>query len=99
MPRAGTKAAQQAKADTARRHQAALARAKVNPLEPLMSVEEIADYFQVSKHTVYRLIATRKLKHLRLGQHIRVKASVVEAYLDANTYAARQPAGRPRKSA
>lgn len=50
-------------------------------IEPLLTPVEAADRLQVSIRTVRRLIASGKLKTLRVGRLIRITPAAMEAYL------------------
>ena len=47
------------------------------PNKTYFRVDEIADYFSLSKRTVYRLIESRKLKSVRIGNSLRIPASEI----------------------
>ena len=53
-------------------------RAMGTPLEPLWSVEKVADYFSLNKMTVYRWVKTGKVKSLKIGSRVRIPRSEVE---------------------
>ena len=56
---------------------------KKNPqsLEPLLTVEEVAEYLNVDKFTVYRLLAQKRLPAFKIGHQWRFKKEVLEAWL------------------
>ena len=47
----------------------------------LLTVEQVMARLQVSKHTVYRLIRTRRLRSVRIGRCRRIPATALTAYL------------------
>jgi excisionase family DNA binding protein len=49
----------------------------------LLTVTEVADRLQVSIRTVRRLIASEKIKALRIGRAIRVSPAALDAYMSA----------------
>jgi excisionase family DNA binding protein len=50
---------------------------------PLLTAGEVADRLRVSTMTIYRLIRRGELPAVRVGRNYRVRASDLEAYLDA----------------
>ncbi len=61
-----------------------------------MTVEQVADYLQLNKLTVYRYIRAGELPAVRIGRAIRVLRPDVEAFLEAHRVrpAARQEPAR-----
>ena len=55
------------------------------PLEPLLTVAEVAAYLQLSRATVYRLTWAGLLRTVRVGAQVRVPASAVAEYLRAGS--------------
>jgi excisionase family DNA binding protein len=51
----------------------------VAQLEPLLTVDEVADHLRLSSRTIRRLIAAKKLAVVRIGRAVRVRAEAVEA--------------------
>ncbi|MCK4389554.1 MAG: helix-turn-helix domain-containing protein [Desulfobacterales bacterium] len=49
----------------------------ISPNKTYFRVDEIAKYFSVSKRTVYRLIESRKLKSVRIGNSLRIHVSEI----------------------
>lgn len=47
-----------------------------------ISVPEAARALGVSKNTVYDLIRSRQLPHIRIGQRIRIPQAALQAWLD-----------------
>jgi len=47
------------------------------PHKTYLRVDEVADYFSLSKRTVYRLIESRKLKSVRIGSSLRIHVSEI----------------------
>lgn len=48
----------------------------------LYTVAEVAQHMRVSNMTVYRLIKAGDLPAVRVGKNYRIRASVLDAYLD-----------------
>lgn len=62
---------------------------KVDELEPLLTVEEVAEALRVSPVTVRRIIGKSEIETVRVGErHVRVAPSALKAYLAGHT---RQP--------
>ncbi len=53
--------------------------------EELLTIEEVADYFQVARYTVYRLLATKKLPAFKVGNQWRYSRVMVDAWLMRNS--------------
>ncbi|WP_422742381.1 helix-turn-helix domain-containing protein [Micromonospora sp. WMMD754] len=47
----------------------------------LLTVAQVMDRLQVSKHTVYHLIRTRRLRSVRIGRCRRIPTTALSAYL------------------
>lgn len=47
----------------------------------VLTVEQVAESLQVSVRTVWRLLATKKLRAVRIGRAVRVRTSEVERFL------------------
>ena len=54
-----------------------------NPLslEPLLTVEDVAEYLHVGRITVYRLVAQKRLPGFKIGGQWRFKKEALEAWL------------------
>ena len=50
-------------------------------LEPLLTVDEVADYLNVNKFTVYRLLAQKGLPAFKVGNQWRFNKEMIEAWL------------------
>ncbi|MFI6962190.1 helix-turn-helix domain-containing protein [Streptomyces sp. NPDC050255] len=61
--------------------------------EPLLTVDQAAERLGTSARFPRRLIAERRIAFVRVGSHVRIKASVLEAYIEGNTV---QPIRRRR---
>lgn len=48
----------------------------------LLTVGQVMARLQVSKHTVYQLIRTRRLRSVRIGRCRRIPATALTAYLN-----------------
>lgn len=64
---------------TGRRHTAA------QPVEPLLTVPELAALFKEHRSTTYRKIARRQIATVVVGSRLRVSPSAYRAYVEAKT--------------
>ena len=64
-------------------------------MEPLLTTEDVADFFRVDVVTVRRMIGKRELTAYRVGGEYRFARSDIEAYLDRQRVPARAE-GTPR---
>ena len=53
-------------------------------MKALMTLEEVAGYLRLNKHTVYRLVKSGKLPASKVGTQWRFAAEEVRAWLEAN---------------
>jgi excisionase family DNA binding protein len=53
-------------------------------LERLLTVEQVAEYLNVDKFTVYRLLAQKQLPGFKVGNQWRFKLEIIEAWLMKN---------------
>lgn len=53
----------------------------------LLTVDQAADRLNTGPRFVRRLIAERRITYVRVGRHVRVPESVIEAYVQAGTVA------------
>jgi excisionase family DNA binding protein len=54
-------------------------------MRDLMTPEQVADYLQLTKDTVYRLIRSRKLPAARIGRSYRIPREDLDAFLLAHS--------------
>jgi excisionase family DNA binding protein len=54
---------------------------RLPPLDPLLTVEQVAKYLNVNKFTVYRLLAQKRLPAFKVGNQWRFKKEMIEAGL------------------
>src|SRR5438874_13522171 len=54
-------------------------------LRDVMTPEQVADYLQLEKETVYRLIRDRKLAATRIGRAYRIPRADLDAFMLANS--------------
>jgi excisionase family DNA binding protein len=74
--------------------------------ESLLTVEQVAEWLNVEPRYVYRLASSGALLRVYIGRYVRVPASSVRAYIQANTVepvslpvrAARRPGARSRRN-
>jgi len=53
----------------------------------LLTIQEVADRFSVSRRTVYRLINDGKLSTIKISpKHVRISTLEVESYIKKNTF-------------
>ena len=58
--------------------------------ERLLTVDEVAQYLNVDKFTVYRLLARKKLPGFKVGNQWRFNHQMIEAWLTKNAKNARK---------
>jgi excisionase family DNA binding protein len=59
--------------------------------DTLLSIEDAASLLGVTPRMVRRLTAERRLPHVKIGRHVRVRRSALEAFVTEST----RPATRP----
>ena len=59
-------------------------------LERLLTVEQVAEYLNVDKFTVYRLLRDKKLPGFKVGNQWRFNHQMIEAWLMENAKNARK---------
>jgi excisionase family DNA binding protein len=64
-------------------------------MEQLLTISQVAEMFQISRSTAYRLKKEQRWPHIRFGTEIRFSAENVEAIKALN---AQTPAPEPRKA-
>jgi len=52
--------------------------------ESLLTTEQVAQYLNVDKFTVYRLVAQNKIPAFRVGNQWRFKRNILEQWLQKN---------------
>ena len=62
--------------------------------EQLMTLEQVAEYLNVDKFTVYRLIAGKQLPAFKVGNQWRFSAKMIETWLVRNSNLKRPPSSR-----
>jgi excisionase family DNA binding protein len=53
--------------------------------EQLLTPDQVADYLNVDKFTVYRLLAQKQLPAFKVGNQWRFKREMIEAWLTKNS--------------
>ena len=53
----------------------------------LLTVDQAADRLNTGQRFIRRLIAERRITYVRVGRHVRVPESAIEAYVHAGTVA------------
>jgi excisionase family DNA binding protein len=59
--------------------------------ERMLTVGEVAERLGTTERFPRRLIAERRIAFVKVGRHVRIAESVLDAYIEANTV---QPAAR-----
>ena len=54
-------------------------------LRDIMTPEQVADYLQLDKETIYRLIRTKQLAATKIGRAYRIPREDLDAFLLANS--------------
>jgi excisionase family DNA binding protein len=54
-------------------------------VDRLLTVDQVAERLNVGERFVRRLIQERRIEVRRLGKHVRIKESAVEAFIEAGT--------------
>ncbi len=51
----------------------------------LLTIEEVANYLQINRYTIYRLLAQKQLPAFKVGNQWRFKRKMIEAWLTKNS--------------
>lgn len=51
--------------------------------EPLLQPDDVCAYLGITKRTLYELVATRRIEHIKMGGLLRFRQSQLDAWLDA----------------
>jgi len=62
--------------------------------EQLLTLEQVAEYLNVDKFTVYRLLTDKDLPAFKVGNQWRFKRKMIENWLAKNSSANRKTAAR-----
>ena len=62
----------------------------MSTLEKLLTLEQVAEYLNVDKFTVYRLLAEKELPAFKVGNQWRFKRKLIENWLAKNSNAQRK---------
>lgn len=62
--------------------------------EQLLTLEQVAEYLNVDKFTVYRLLTDKDLPAFKVGNQWRFKRKMIENWLAKNSSANRKTANR-----
>ncbi len=54
-------------------------------MDKLLTVEEAAEMLGTTERFPRRLIAERRIAYVKLGTHVRIRESVLVAYIEAST--------------
>ncbi|KQX37175.1 DNA-binding protein [Streptomyces sp. Root63] len=61
--------------------------------DPLLTVDQAAERLGTTTRFPRRLVAERRIAFVKVGSHVRIRASVLETYIEGNTV---QPIRRRR---
>lgn len=61
-------------------------------VDPLLDVNQAAERFGTSVWFLRTLIKQRRIEYVKLGRHVRIRQSVIDAMIDAGTVQPRRPA-------
>jgi excisionase family DNA binding protein len=53
--------------------------------DPLLDKKQVAEHLNVGIRFVERLIAEKRIAYIKVGRHVRMRASVVDSFIQANT--------------
>lgn len=56
----------------------------------LLTVAEIADYLQVKPSTIYQWTHEKYIPHVKIGNQVRFRVAVIDAWLERNSTAGRK---------
>ena len=60
-------------------------------MDRLLTVAQVAELLGTTVRFPRRLIEERRIEYVKVGRHVRIRESVVEAYMTANTVQPRRP--------
>ncbi|WP_314416514.1 excisionase family DNA-binding protein [Streptomyces sp. DSM 40484] len=60
-------------------------------MDRLMDVVEVAELLGTTVRFPRRLIEERRIEYVKVGRHVRIRESVVNALIEANTVQPRRP--------
>lgn len=63
------------------------------PTDRLLTVADVAEHLGTSERFPRRLIAERRIRYVKVGRHVRIPQSALDAYIAARTV---EPVRRPR---
>jgi excisionase family DNA binding protein len=71
----------------------------MEPMDALMTIEEVASYLRLSKDTVYRMAQAGKIPASKVGTQWRFRQEDVDAWLEKNKNVpeADRPPRRPKR--
>lgn len=58
---------------------------KRSPLAPILNMNELAQYLQVSKATAYCLVKQKDFPSFRVGKSIRINANALDAWIQSRS--------------
>ncbi len=61
--------------------------------DPLLDKHQVAERLNVGIRFVERLIAEKRIAYIKVGRHVRMRASVVDSFVAANTIGLRSKYG------
>jgi excisionase family DNA binding protein len=63
----------------------------VTGTDRLLDVDQVAERLGTGTRFVRRLIAERRIDYVKNGRYVRIRESVLDAYIEANTVQAEKP--------
>ncbi|MFF3594759.1 excisionase family DNA-binding protein [Kitasatospora indigofera] len=57
----------------------------MTPTDPLLSIAQVADLLGTTERFPRRLVAERRIAFVKVGRHVRIRASVLAEFLAART--------------
>jgi excisionase family DNA binding protein len=58
---------------------------KGTTMNPLLDKDQVAERLNVGIRFVERLIAEKRIAYIKVGRHVRMRTSVVDAFVEENT--------------
>ena len=54
-------------------------------MEQLLTIEQAAEYLNVSATTMRRIVDNRQIRHTRAGSGVRIRQQWIDEYIDRNS--------------
>ncbi len=65
----------------------------MNVQDNLLTVNEVAEEFRLSLHTIRSWVSQNKITYQKIGRRVRFKRSVIKAFIESNTMNLCNPKG------